>query len=287
MLFRPDSHRSKKRILFTDTIVQGTADEGTPSGTRRHKSGWVCYGCGAIYTGEVGRCFHCERVDSLLQIWILNSVDRVKSCPVCRYNQGFATQYYKDPFRAFREITVGNVYVLAQEMLREAEPEGRKLIIFADNRQEAAFQAGWIQDRARRYRFRQLLWTALAPRIDLRSKLRSTGQDSSVESVVSVLTERLLNDKTKARLIAPEVFEEASESPFDRRWERALREFLTIQVLRELAASYNTRASLEGWGKLGVLYYGVTPGNVAVESSRGEASPRRLQNSCAVARDIA
>ena len=159
---------------------------------------------------------------------------------------------------------MGNVYVLAQEMLREAEPEGRKLIIFADNRQEAAFQAGWIQDRARRYRFRQLLWTALAPKADVQESSESR-RDASVESVVSVLTEQLLNDKTKARLIAPEVFEEASESPFDRRWERALREFLTIQVLRELTASYNTRASLEGWGKLGVLYYGLTPENGAIE----------------------
>ena len=186
-------------------------------------------------------------MDSLLPIWILDSVDRVKSCPVCRYNQGFATQYYKDPFRALREITVGNVYVLAQEMLREAEPEGRKLIIFADNRQEAAFQAGWIQDRARRYRFRQLLWTALVPRIDLRTS-SGTGQDSSVESVVSVLTERLLNDKTKARLIAPEVFEEASESPFDRRWERALREFLTIQVLRRTSILLQHESKSRGLG---------------------------------------
>jgi hypothetical protein len=27
----------------------------------------------------------------------------------------------------------------------------RRLLVFADNRQEAAFQAGWMQDHARRY----------------------------------------------------------------------------------------------------------------------------------------
>ena len=46
---------------------------------------------------------------------------------------------------------------LAQAMINAA-PEGhKKLIIFADSRQDAAFQAGWMQDHARRIRLRHMM----------------------------------------------------------------------------------------------------------------------------------
>ena len=44
-----------------------------------------------------------------------------------------------------------------------AAPEGHeKLIIFADSRQDAAFQAGWMQDHARRIRLRHMMNRAIA-----------------------------------------------------------------------------------------------------------------------------
>jgi hypothetical protein len=40
-------------------------------------------------------------------------------------------------------VTVSDVHILAQAMINAA-PEGhKKLIIFADSRQDAAFQEGW------------------------------------------------------------------------------------------------------------------------------------------------
>ena len=51
---------------------------------------------------------------------------------------------------------------LAQAMINAA-PEGhKKLIIFADSRQDAAFQAGWMQDHARRIRLRHMMHQVIA-----------------------------------------------------------------------------------------------------------------------------
>jgi hypothetical protein len=38
------------------------------------------------------------------------------------------------------------------------QAERKRLLVFADNRQDAAFQAGWMQDHARRYRLRALMY---------------------------------------------------------------------------------------------------------------------------------
>ena len=62
-----------------------------------------------------------------------------------------------EPARKVQAVTVSDVHILAQAMINAA-PEGhKKLIIFADSRQDAAFQAGWMQDHARRIRLRHMM----------------------------------------------------------------------------------------------------------------------------------
>ena len=39
-----------------------------------------------------------------------------------------------------------------------SEPTLRKLLIFADSRQDAAFQAGWMDERAKRFRLRHIAY---------------------------------------------------------------------------------------------------------------------------------
>ena len=55
---------------------------------------------------------------------------------------------YREPARSVRAITVSDVHVLTQDMVHHAER--RRLLVFCDNRQDAAFQAGWMKDHARR-----------------------------------------------------------------------------------------------------------------------------------------
>lgn len=258
-VFYPDEGKTESRVLFTDNIVHSEDDEWANTGTNQHRDGRVCYACGAMHTGAPESCGRCERNGTLLPILILDSVDEVSSCPVCNYNQGNAP--YDDPFRALKEVTVANVYVLAQDMLNQADEEGRRLIVFTDNRQEAAFQSGWMQDRARRYRFRRLLYEHLPEETPAGSDDRPP---ISLETVIDDLSETLNEERHRAKNIAPEVFEETVESEFDTMFQDALQRYLTVQVLREVTASYNTRASLEAWGKLGVHYAGVSPDNTHI-----------------------
>jgi len=53
-------------------------------------------------------------------------------------------------------VTVADVHVLAQNMIHHADR--KRLLVFADNRQDAAFQAGWMQDHSCRYRLRSLMY---------------------------------------------------------------------------------------------------------------------------------
>jgi hypothetical protein len=265
-VFFPDETDTESRVLFTDTIVHND-DEWGPGESNKHSEGYVCYACGALHKGEQNSCGCCERTGTLLQVLILESVDEVSSCPVCRYNQGYGNSYYDDPFRALREVTVANVYVLAQDMLNQADEEGERLIVFTDNRQEAAFQAGWMQDRARRYRFRRLLYNYLP---ELPDDPDEEPPEISITTVVERLADTLMEDKGRAKLIAPEVFEENIESAYDSKLRRSLERYLTVQVLREVSTSYSTRASLETWGKLRVHYAGVDTSNDAIRDLAAE-----------------
>ena len=50
---------------------------------------------------------------------------------------------------------MADVHVLAQDMVQHSERP--RLLVFCDNRQDAAFQAGWMKDHARRFRLRALM----------------------------------------------------------------------------------------------------------------------------------
>ena len=62
----------------------------------------------------------------------------------------------REPARPVRAVTVSDVDVLARSMIHQAER--KRLLVFADNRQDAAFQSGWMQDHARRFRLRGSTW---------------------------------------------------------------------------------------------------------------------------------
>jgi len=66
---------------------------------------------------------------------------------------------FREPIREVRAVNVSDVHVLAQDMVHHAER--KRLLLFADNRQDAAFQAGWMKDHARRFRLRTLMAEAM------------------------------------------------------------------------------------------------------------------------------
>ena len=152
---------------------------------------------------------------------------------------------FRDPARPVRAVAVADVHVLAQEMVRHAERQ--RLLVFTDNRQEAAFQAGWMRDHARRFRLRALMWERLKQ------------SPVTVGDLVAHLARTLDADDELSEALLPEVWEQypKSTSPLEHQGER--RVFLRIQTLREVATNPRQRLGLEPWGRMRIGYAGLTP----------------------------
>ena len=78
------------------------------------------------------------------------------SCLSCQATGKRLNGRYREPARPVRAINVADVHVLSQDMVHHAER--KRLLVFCDNRQDAAFQAGWMKDHARRFRLRALMF---------------------------------------------------------------------------------------------------------------------------------
>ncbi|WP_434480152.1 hypothetical protein [Gemmatimonas sp.] len=142
-----------------------------------------------------------------------------------------------------RATNVADVHVLAQDIIQHAER--KRLLVFCDNRQDAAFQAGWMKDHARRFRLRALMAEAL------------TAGHASVGDVALYLDDRLERDATLSRALAPEVWEVVRREGSGGRHEQERRKFLRIQVLREVTLSSKQSLGLEPWGRMKVEYEGL------------------------------
>jgi ATP-dependent helicase YprA (DUF1998 family)/very-short-patch-repair endonuclease len=100
-----------------------------------------------------GRFFVERPADAGLNVrqqWMLRG--RGTTCPVCksRYNRG-------DVLTLLRTGVASSVSVIAARHLDRVPDAERKLLVFADNRQEAAHQAGYMNDRHRQFAVRHVV----------------------------------------------------------------------------------------------------------------------------------
>jgi hypothetical protein len=150
---------------------------------------------------------------------------------------------FREPIREVRAVNVSDVHVLAQDMVHHAER--KRLLLFADNRQDAAFQAGWMKDHARRFRLRTLMAEAMK------------GNPCTIGDITLKISEELdLNDGLSRALI-PEVWRAVPKEGSGGMHEDERLHFLRIQVLREVTMAANQQIGLEPWGRLKVTYRGL------------------------------
>ncbi|HDR9076419.1 TPA: DEAD/DEAH box helicase [Burkholderia vietnamiensis] len=232
------------RALSLDHQV-GADSEDDPV---RTESLFACRYCGTVHDHQMSECAGCGRNKPLKPLYFVQQqeehVGKLTRCVSCGAAGRRFSGNYREPARPVRATTVADVHVLAQSMIHRAER--RRLLVFADNRQDAAFQAGWMQDRSRRYRLRELLY----------QKLKQG--PISVSDLTQWLDQHLEADDELSRSLIPEVwrFEPKSETGQahgqERKW------FLRIQILRELAVGGRQRVGLEPMGRLKVDYLGLT-----------------------------
>ena len=174
---------------------------------------------------------------------------RLSSCPSCNSSAIRIGGREIEPARKVQAVTVSDVHILAQAMINGAPDGHKKLIVFADSRQDAAFQAGWMQDHARRIRLRHMMYQAIA---------EGTGPQA-VAGIRHHLVERFRADRSLIESLLPELTTE--EWPFGfgpNNWQPLIHT-LRYMVLREFTTGVRRLDCLEAMGLARVVYDGLSP----------------------------
>jgi ATP-dependent helicase YprA (DUF1998 family) len=222
------------QFLLTDALMTPDEEGGKGEGARA----WLCRFCGAIHDFPGERCFEakCGKGESLVEL--LAFPEPIGSCASCN-----ARSSERSPIvTAVRSTEAYDVMVLAQtELAAMTEAELRKILIFADSRQDAAFQAGWMESRSLRFRVRHLAFSILR---------ENPKREWYFEKLVDELAERA----TEQGLVP---VKGAHREP-------AIARLRWILVEEFFAASERQRRnSLEQLGLAEVLYEGLSPDSLA------------------------
>ncbi len=237
------------RLLFTNRLLVDDEEEDIRG---VHKL-YLCRSCGALHA-RAGNCVNpkCRRPGPLVAILVplAQKDEKLRHCVACRQSSRQNGETVFEPIRPLRASTAADNHILAQNMLNAVPSDRQKLIVFTDNRQDAAFQAGWMQDHARRYRLRHLIYELLT-----RYGAMPTGD------LVEHLHTNLSADIDLARALAPEVFEGRVAEYSSHVVPDELKYYLRIQLIREWVTGFKQRDSLETWGKIRVEYQHIEPTN--------------------------
>ena len=234
------------RVVLLDRVVGGSDDEDLEDHERTAPIHF-CRRCGAAHPEAATRCLHCGAAGETVVLYAVgqkkDNPGFLTSCLSCGSNGRRIGSHYREPARPVRATNVADVHVLAQDMVHHSERQ--RLLVFCDNRQDAAFQAGWMKDHARRFRLRALM---------------AEGMKSGAMSVGDLalhLDDILEKDEGLSRALVPEVWQVVRKEGGGGRHEQERRKFLRIQVLREVTLSSRQSIGLEPWGRMKVEYEGL------------------------------
>ena len=237
-----------RRVVLVDTLIGEDDEEEDAAPHARTAPLHFCRSCGAAHPTAAPRCLACGRSGNAVRLLAIRQKAQrpglLTSCLSCGSTGATPNGgRYREPARPVRAINVADVHVLAQDMVHRAQR--RRLLVFCDNRQDAAFQAGWMKDHARRFRLRALMAEGI------RDSPRSIGD------LVAHLDDRLESDEALSRALIPEVWEVARREHSGGRHEQERRKYLRFQVLREVTLASRQALGLEPWGRMKVEYDGL------------------------------
>ena len=239
-----------QRVVLVDQVISQQTEEDLAEENWSHPL-YICRHCGTAHAKEVSRCRHCGALSPLVKLYGVRSKRKspgyLSSCISCRAAGKRIGRHYREPIRPVRAVNVSDVHVIAQDMVHHAERQ--RLLLFADNRQDAAFQAGWMKDHARRFRLRALMAEAMKEGA------------VSIGDLVMKIDDMLDENDGLSRALIPEVWRVVDKAGSGGVHEDERRHFLRIQVLREATTAANQQKGLEPWGRLKVTYQGLEAGS--------------------------
>ena len=154
--WEPTTPELGNRVVFTNRLVgpdTDTDEEQDDAGPLEKYRLYFCRWCGTLHA-EPGGCVYpkCRRKGELVPVYFVPLKDGrdLVTCQSCKQRGRQFAGKFIEPIKPLRAVTVADVHILAQNMLNAVKGPRQKLIVFSDNRQDAAFQAGWMQDHADR-----------------------------------------------------------------------------------------------------------------------------------------
>ena len=276
---RLDEALGGKRVVLFDRLI-GTPeeDDGDTAPHKRAVPLHFCRRCGAAHPDAVPRCGGCGAPGEPVRLFVVRPSQEkhagtLSSCLSCGALKRSFHGRSLEPARPVRAVPVADVHVLTQDLVHRADR--KRLLVFCDNRQDAAFQAGWMKDHARRFRLRSLMAGEFA------------GGSVSVGDLVGRLDEALATDESLSRALIPEVWGVARLEDAPQRHRRERRKYLRFQVLREAAVSSRQAVGLEPWGRMKVEYRGLRGSLPWIQDAahRLRLAPDRLRDGVAAVLD--
>ncbi len=241
-----DPKNGGKRAVLVDQIISQEDDEDLEEGERTHPLHF-CRHCGSAAPNEFSRCFGCGSTSTPVKLYAIKDSAKqpgnLSSCLSCGARGKRMGRRFREPIREVRAVNVSDVHVLAQDMVHHAER--KRLLVFADNRQDAAFQAGWMKDHARRFRLRSLMADAMK------------GASVNIGDMTMKISQELEQNDVLSRALIPEVWRAVPKEGTGGMHEDERLHFLRIQVLREVTMAANQQIGLEPWGRMKVTYRGL------------------------------
>jgi ATP-dependent helicase YprA (DUF1998 family)/phage repressor protein C with HTH and peptisase S24 domain len=232
------------RVLMVDaTIGEGDEEEEAVKLAQIH----ICVMCGTVHSHTEVTCASCGASRTLRPIRIARSAKdepgKLKRCISCSADGRRNGSKFREPIREIKAVATADVHILAQEMIHHAER--KRLLLFTDNRQDAAFQAGWMRDHARKFRLRAMMYRSL-----------ESGQ--SIGDLVGKIDGILDRDDSLSRALVPEVWDEYWKEKAGEQHQKERRKFLRMQVLQEITVAPRIMVGLEPWGRIAIEYLGLT-----------------------------
>jgi ATP-dependent helicase YprA (DUF1998 family) len=235
------------RLLMSNRLLEDAGDNSTGRSAKWLRS-YLCRHCGAMHRDGSEQCLAdgCGHQEPLLPL--LTFGPELSSCPSCSSQTLQISGRRIEPAKPIRAVTVADVHSLSQAMINAAPDGHKKLIVFADSRQDAAFQAGWMQDHARRIRMRHMMYQVLS---------NSTGP-IQLDAITDGLMEMFRKDQSLIDMLLPELQGEEAPVFFGHNKWVPVYKSLRYMVLREFTTSVRSTRWLEALGLTRIIYKGLS-----------------------------
>jgi len=220
---------SREPILFTDSNGRDTAS------FEEALTVWLCPHCGTLHRSKAVRCENPKcRQSGLFPVYRIDQKSdyRCLTCDRPLFKLGETEEM--TGLRSLSSSQAVDLMVLSEHALNEVPKDRAKLLMFSDNRQEASFLSGFINERSKRFLYRKLLYEMLPE-----------GTPLAWEEAASQLTQTVIENRIPIEADASRLEPETMMKKF--RW------FL----IEEFASKIYFRNSLETLGLVRVDYKGL------------------------------